>query len=410
MANDFLTPSKIVSEGLMHMENSLVMGAMISKDYSDDYTTVGDTISIRKPAQYIGQSNNLDITGYREDIQQATVPITMDRTESIAVQIGAKERTFSFDRLSEDVIKPAMIRLADRVEADIAATYYKFYHFGGTPGTVPSTFKALADVGAILSDGAVPTTGRVGIHSPQATADLADGLKGTYVQSKAKTALEEANFGRYAGFDSYESVYAPTHVVGVNTGTPLVNGGSQNVTYAASKQTWSQTLNTDGWTNSTTGILKKGDVFTIAGVFAVNPVSLVSTGRLQTFTVLADADSGATTGPAALTISPPIIVDGAYKTVTAAPADNAAITVKTGAGGQGYKQSLLIHPSALTLVTRKLDIPTGSGVKTSTKSGNAVTISCTEFVDGNTLAQTFRFDILFKAECIDPRLGARLTN
>lgn len=410
MANAFLTPDKIISEGLMHLENNLIMGNMIRKDYSSEYTTVGDTISIRAPAQYSSQADNLDITSYREDIQQRTVPIQMNRTETVAVEIGAKERTFDFNRLSEDVIKPAMIRLADRVETEIASQYYKYYHFDGTPGTIPSTFKSLAGPGARLTDGAVPTTGRVAFHSPDASVELADGLKGVYVQSKAKTAFEEAEIGRYGGFTNYETVYAPTHTVGVATGTPLVNGGSQNVTYAASKATFSQTLVTDGWTNSTTGIVKKGDVITIAGVYAVNPVSKVSTGRLQTFTVLADADSGASTGPASLTISPPIITSGAYQTVTAAPADNAAITVKTGTGGTAYRQSMLIHPDSMALVTRKLDIPSGQGLKTTTKSGNAVTVSCTEFVDGNTLAQTFRFDILFKAEVIDPRLGGRLTN
>ena len=74
-------------------------------------------------------------------------------------------------------------------------------------------------------------------------------------------------------------------------------------------------------------------MFTIASVYAVNPATKASTGRLQTFTVLADADSGASTGPAALTISPPIITSGAFQTVNSAPADNAAITVKTGTGG-----------------------------------------------------------------------------
>ena len=131
---------------------------------------------------------------------------------------------------------------------------------------------------------------------------------------------------------------------------------------------------------------------------------------MQTFTVLADADSGATTGPAALTVSPPMITSGAYQTVTAQPADNAAITVKTGTGGTGYKQSLLMHPKAFSLVTRPLKIASGSGVKTSTKSGNKVTISATEYVNGDTLAHTMRFDMLFGVKCTDPRLVARLTS
>lgn len=105
-----------------------------------------------------------------------------------------------------------------------------------------------------------------------------------------------------------------------------------------------------------------------------------------------------------------MITSGAYQTVTAAPADNAAITVKTGSSGATNKQSLLLHPKAFALVTRPLKIASGAGVKTSTKSGNKVTISCTEWVDGNTLQHNMRFDMLFGVKCLDQRLGMRLTN
>lgn len=410
MANALITPSHVLNEGLMHLENELVMGALISNDYSDEFRAKGETISIRRPAQYTVQRDNLDITSAIQDIEQATVPVTLTKTATIAVKLTAKERTLSFDRLSEDVIKPAMIKLKDEIEMSIASQYYRFYNFSGTPGTVPSTFLSLANAGALMDDLAIPMSGRVALHSSQASANLADGLKGVFVQGIAKTAIEKAKIGEYANFENYKTQHAPTHTVGVATGTPLVNGGSQNVTYAASKNTWSQTLNTDGWTNSTTGILKAGDVFTIAGVFSVNPVSKQSTGRLQHFTVLADANSGASTGPAALTVSPPMITSGAFQTVSAAPADNAAISVVTGTGATAYRQSLLMHPSAMTLVTRALDIPQGQGVKTVTKSGNRVTVSCTEFVNGMTLDQIMRFDMLYETPVIDQRLGLRLTN
>ena len=410
MANSFFTTDKILQESLMLLENELIMGNAVYTDYSDEFTTVGNTINIRRPVQYAGIDDNLDITGVREDIQQATVPITMDKTFTIPVQIGALERTFDFDRFSKDILAPAMVKMKDRIETHIASKYEDFYHFTGTPGTVPSTFLALGKMGAVLTDGAVPQSGRLGFHGTEASLALADGLKGVFVQSKAKTAFEEAEIGRYAGFTNYETPYAPTHTVGALGGTPLVNGGTQSVTYAASKQTYSQTLVTNGWTNSVTGVLLKGDVITIAGVFAVNPVSRVSTGRLQTFVVKANANSGASTGPATITISPPMIISGAYQTVTAAPADDAVITVVSGAANTSYKQSLLLHPQSIALVTRKLDIPSGAGVKTTTKSGNKVVVSCTEFVDGNTLAQTYRFDILYKAVTVDARLGGRLTS
>lgn len=409
MPNTILTPSVFAQEGLMHLENELVLGAKVRADMSDEFNMKGDTINVRRPVMYLGQSNNLDITSYNEDITEGKTTVTMDQTLTIPVKITAKERTLSFDRLSEEVIKPAMIRMKDAIEVSLASLYSNAYWFSGTPGTLPASFKSLGTVDAILTDAGAPQGGRVAFHSPYAALELADGLKGVYVQGKAKTALEQAEIGRYAGFDNYTSVHTPTHTVGVNTGTPKVDGASQNVTYATAKDSWSQSLVTKGWTNSTTGILKKGDIFTIAGVYSVNPITKSSTGQPQTFVVLADANSGASTGPATLTISPPIITSGAYQTVTAAPADSADITVKTGTGGTGYRQSLLMDPSALLLVSRAIDIPQ-EGVKTTTKSGNRVTISCTSFVDGKTLDQIFRFDMLWGVKCLDPRLIARLTS
>lgn len=409
MANTFLTPSVFAQEGLMLLENELVLANKIHSDFSSEFAMVGDTINVRRPTSYLGQENNLDVTSYNEDITQGKTTVTMDKTLSVKVNISALDRTLSFDRVVEDVIKPVAIRFKDKIETSIASLYSNLYWFSGTPGTVPSTFLSLAQAGAIMTDAAIPMD-RFAVHSTDASVSLADGLKGVYVQNKAKTAFEKAEIGYYGTFDNFQSVHAPTHTVGVATGTPLVNGAAQNTTYALAKDSWSQTLNTDGWTNSTTGILRAGDVLELAGVYAVNPVSKASTGRLQTFTVLATANSGASTGPAALTISPPIITSGAYQTVTAAPADNAAITVKTGTGGTGYKQSLLLHKNAFGLVTRPLNIPQGAGVKTSTKSGNKVTISVTEWVDGNTLTQYMRFDMLWGVKCLDPRLGMRLTN
>src|SRR6185295_19470105 len=101
-----------------------------------------------------------------------------------------------------------------------------------------------------------------------------------------------------------------THTVGTKAGTPLINGGSQATTYAASGANNAQSLITDGWTASS-AILKQGDVFTIAGVFAVNPVSKDVLPYLQQFVVNADVSSDGS-GNATLNISPAIITTGAY--------------------------------------------------------------------------------------------------
>lgn len=406
------TVAEISKEMVRILENELVLGKMVGSDKLDtDRMKSGGVTTVRRQAQYLGQDNNLNLTAYQEDAIEGTVTVTMDNTWSNKVTVGALDRTLSFDRYSDMILKPNARRAAERIEASIAALYPAFYTFDGTPGTVPATFAAVANAGAVFTDAGNAMGGRVAVHSPTATALLAGSIAATNVQGNNKVALEKAMFGNFAGFDNYQSAFAPTHTVGPLGGTPLVNGGTQAVAYATAsvRNTWSQTLVTDGWTAAAALRLRAGDTFTITGVNMVNPNTKADTGRLQHFTVLSNASSDGA-GNLTMTISPPIITSGAYQTVTAQPADNAALTIQTGAANASHRQSLLLDPMAIALVTRPLDIPDDRGLKTSTITGEFVTMSVSEWVDGNTLDMNLRFDMLWKPVVLDPRRGMRLTN
>ena len=426
MANVLLTPRALVTATIAHLENNLVLANHVHTDYSKEFQDVGATIDVERPQRYAGQDDNLDVTNYEEDLIGGKFPLTLDKTKTIKFGIDPKDMTLSVmsAKIKEKYIDPAVTTLKDVIEkhlADVAAK--KFYNFYGTPGTLPASFLDLATPGAHMTNGAVPTSMRYAYHEPVAGVKLASGLTSVFVQGMAKTALEEASFGRYGGFDNYECVHAPEHTAGDYSGTLLVAGGSQKTTYAASKDTESQTLNIDGGANSISGFLLQGDVFTIAGVFAVNPISKMNTGRLQTFVVNATAatdGSGATT----VNISPPIIpynaafdptvkaevTEAAFSTVTAEPADNAAITVVSGAANSTHRNSLLMQKDAITLVTRPLKIETGGAFETSTVSGNKVSISCSKWGDPNTLKANWRFDMLFGGDSMNRGFGARLAN
>jgi hypothetical protein len=110
-----------------------------------------------------------------------------------------------------------------------------------------------------------------------------------------------------------------------------------------------------------------------------------------------------------LTISPPIIISGGFQTVTAAPASGAAITVKTGTASTGYRQSLLLDPNAITMVSRPIMVPDGMGVKTYLAAGDRAQVRVTEYVAGDTLNHSMRFDMLWGIAVTDPRRGLRLT-
>jgi hypothetical protein len=325
MANSFYTPTQVAQEFVHLLEQELVLGSAVGVDLSDEFKMNGSTVYVRRQMQYLGQDNNIDLTSYTEDVTEGTVAVSMNKTWSNKVSVGALDRSLSFDRWSEQVILPMARRAAEKIETSIAALYSKFYHFTGTPGTAPSTVLELADAGAYMTDVGIPVGGRLGFYSPTTGAKISSAVAALNVQGRNKTALEKASLGMIGGFDNYTTAFIPTHTVGVATGTPLVNGASQSVTYATAKNTWSQTLNTDGWTNSTTGILKAGDVFTIAGVFDVNPVTKATLPFLKQFVVKSDGSSNAG-GNLTLTIAPQIITTGAFQTVSAAPADNAALT------------------------------------------------------------------------------------
>lgn len=138
MPNTFLTPSVFAQEGLMQLENELVMGNKVHTDHSKEFTMKGDTISIRRPTQYEGQDDNLDVSSYSEDITQGKTTISMDKTVSIKVDVGALDGTLSFDRVQEDVIKPVVIKMRDRIETELAALYSSLYYFSGTPALFPA--------------------------------------------------------------------------------------------------------------------------------------------------------------------------------------------------------------------------------------------------------------------------------
>jgi hypothetical protein len=411
VANTIITPSVIAKEALMQLENNLVLSNQVHREYKKEFTGgVGDTVSIRKPVKFYTADG---ATRVNQDVEEKSTSIKIDQRKHVSWKFSTQDLTLSVEEYSERYIKPAAITLANTLDRSGYNLYRNVWNSVGTPGTTPSNFAAVAAAAQRLDEMAVPTDARSMMLNPAAHYAVAGNqLTLDAVGQMGKSAYEDAMVGRIAKFSTFSTQNVANHTVGVATGTPLVNGAGQEVTYAASTGTPSQTLNTDGWTASTTGILKAGDVFTIAGVYAMNPVpGEGATGKtkmpyLQQFTVLADANSGATTGPATLTISPAIITSGPYQTVSAAPADNAAITVM-GSGGTAYAQNLGFQKNAFALVTCPLEMPDGAAFK-ARESHNGLSIRIVKDYDITNDEDIIRMDILYGWKAIYPDLAARL--
>ena len=199
--------------------------------------------------------------------------------------------------------------------------------------------------------------------NPGANAAMVGALGGLFndpatISKQFKTGLMTSST---LGMDFQMSQNLPSHTVGALGGTPVIDGSNQGVTNSGATDNpyaGTTSLNIKGLTNSVTGWAKKGDVITIAGINAVNPVTKQDLGYLQTFVVTADANSDGS-GKATLVIYPGIVAGGAYKNVTARTTDGNAVTVKSGTAATSYSQNILFHPDAMALVTIPMDVPNG---------------------------------------------------
>lgn len=415
MANTLITPTIIMRESLMHLTNNMVMANLVDRRYEDQFADaayngnkVGDTITIDRGVQFTVRDGPVVSN---QDVVHGKETFVIDQQKGVDFSFTSKDMTLSVSRFNEKYVEPAMIQLANQVDADLCSLYTEFPMWVGTPGQLIDSFSDFDKGVERMDTAAIPTALRRAVLSSADKHGIQRSLANQY-QSPGivEDALRRGFVGQLSGVDTYMDQNIKRHTVGALGGTPLVDGAAQTTTYAVAKDTMTQTLLLKGATASVTGWAKKGDVFTIGtgatGVFMVNPVSKDVTDVLQEFVVTADAASTAG-GAVTLTISPPIIISGAYQTVSNTLSDGAAITFK-GTAATGYNQNLLFHKNAIALAVVPMQKPTAAPW-TVRESYKGISARLIPIYDGTNDVERWRFDILYGRKVVDRRMGLRLS-
>lgn len=402
MANAIITPTIIAKEALMQLENNLVMGNQVHREYKKEFVKVGETVNVRKPVKFTVQDG---ATFVAQDVEEANTSITVSSRKHVGWKFDTQSLTMSIENYSERYIKPAAIALANKIDLDGCALYDDVWNWVGTPGQTVNSFTDFALAPRRLDEMAVPSDMRRAVLSPADHWGLAGGATALYMQNIASDAYRKGMIGNLGGVDTFMDQNVYKHTVGAHAGTPKVNGSSQDTTYALSKTTNTQTLAVDGITGA--GTLKAGDVFTIADVYSVNPVNKLTTGVLQQFVITADAATVSSSLSVNLTIAPAIITSGPYQTVNSAPADDALITF-LGTAGTAYPQNMVFHKNAFALVTVPLEMPDGVSFK-ARETHNGLSIRVIKWYDGVNDEEKIRLDILYGWKAIYADLATRLS-
>jgi len=405
MANNLLTNNIVIKEALPILRNKLPMVSMVNKQFQDTITDenarAGGVINYKRPPRYIGRQGEL-----------MKVESTVETSRNLVLQQAGVDVSFSLKdlQLSMDdvkrgglttVLEPAMTAIAAQIEVAGMLLYRGIGNVVGTPGTPPTSSSVIARGNALITAaGGQLSNKRAAIVDPFTDASLADQLSLRFnPQAEQSKTYMEGMMGRALGFDFYDSPAVATHTAGIYGGTPLVNGGGQT----------GSVLATDGWTPTTTS-LNVGDTFTIAGVNSVNPQTRSDTGQLMGFVVTAKTVTDGA-GLSNISISPAITPGGQFQNVSAAPADNAAITITSGTSGQSSRQSLLFDPLAFTFASAPLALPPGNGVAyagRATDKMSGLSISCISDYDIKNNQMLTRFDVLYAWDLAYPELAVRL--
>jgi hypothetical protein len=286
------------------------------------------------------------------------------------------------------------------VDADVANAYKSIFNTVGTPGTTPATALVLLQAQQKLNESAAPMSPRYATVNPAANAGLVNGLSGFFnpvgtISRQFKTGMMGEGVLGYDEMNMSQSIV--NHTTGSRAGTILVNGAVSTQGQA--------TISLDGLTGATDTVTV-GDVFTIAGVFAVNPQTRLSTGSLQQFVVTA-AQTGVSNALANVAISPPMYTSSnALATIDAFPADNAAVTF-VGVASTTYPQNLVYHKNAITLATADLLLPQGVDM-VSRQVHNGISMRIVRDYDINNDRMPCRVDVLYGFNTIRPPMACRI--
>jgi hypothetical protein len=404
MATTQLTIDKITQEAQRILHQELNFVGNCNRTFDDSFGVaggkIGSTLRIRLPSRFAVTKS---ATYTNVDNTDSSVALAVANQYHVPFEFTSADRALSIDDLSNRTLRPAMKQLASVVESDCFISAYRgIPGLVGTPGTAISSMRTLNLAGKTLDDNLAPYEGRMlHINSTQ-QVDINDASKGLFNdQQSLSEQFKSGMLRKYGGFDVYANTMTPRHTAGIATGTPLVDGAAQT----------GSTLHTDGWTAGQVGILKQGDVFTIAGVYDVHPETKVVRPELKKFLVTADVTSGGGAGDCDVLIYPPITTTGATQTVSAGPADDAAITVLTAPSTLlASDQSIAWHRDAFAFVTASLPLPTNNAeARQMVVDGINLRVALNAW---DPVADNFinRIDILWGFKVIRPELACRIAS
>lgn len=376
------------------------MDTQYDSQFAVDGAKIGDTLRIRLPSDFIvtdGPAMQL------QDNTQQYTSLTVSSQKNVATPYSIAERTMSIDRYSELVIAPMVNALCGKVASTImrgaeGGVCNLVSNTDGAGTIISPTMDQFTGANAVLDDQGATMMDRRCVQDPTSDARTVSSLAGLLNPSQEISAQFRSGMMKSGlGFDRFfRDQTVIKHRTGTYNNAGTVNGGGQSTSTSGGNLV----------VNAIAGTIRKGDIFTIGGVNAVNRTTKDSLETLRQFVATADVANGAVSIPC----YPGIIAsstgvaggpDQQYQTVDATPLNGAAITVVTPASSV-YRKSLAYTQKAVTMASADLVMPKKAVEEASRTSFDGVSMRMlTDYLPLTDQLAT-RLDVLFGFKYIRP--------
>lgn len=403
MSNTFKLVQYVNNETVVRFVNKLRIGKTAYRDgFEKDFMrlpfAIGRSVDYRMEEQYLA-SDGLDSTSTAQDINQDIRTLTIDQAKHIKITMDSLELTLDRQRDQPYLdmhLNPITKTLANTVEGQLSDVLKNgSYHVVGKPGQGITNQSMINFARGKMEKLAVPDDGRRYVAmNVDDSISMANGMANYFNNKVNSSVITDGYLTNLSGFDLFESVYAGRHTSGVgDTTDPDANGLIACGQIAATVSNGSViTLKT--LANSTNGVLLKGDIIQIEGVYSVNPISKRSTGDLMTFTVTDTSVNSDGSGNATVNVTPAIIISGAKQNVTGALNLNTAVSLYSS-----HNYNLAYHSKGIVFCAPPL-VKLEGGVISSVATSKdwAIALRYMKYANGDKASQNDKMDIIWGAQ------------
>lgn len=352
-----------------------------------------------------------DITGQYKDLVELTVPATL--TESHIRNVPVKltgvdlNNPYAFD----NIVKTSNILLSNKLDTLVANRVAERGTLAVINAGAIDTYDDAAEADALMLEQQATRGERIMLLNPRMAKNIAGNLAARQTMNTAPmNAYQRSTLQPIAGFDTFRVDYGKSITGSAGAGY-LVSGAQSYTPVSADSNGIPADNRTQTLAVKTGTGAAVGDVFTIAGVYAVGHINKQSTGQLKTFRINAINGGNWTISPAIVPADGTAVAQKAYANVTTGAAADAAITIlntKTTAASVFYEKSAIeiVHAD---FNTEPFEASGKRVRKATTDSGIQIVMLSDSNVD--TLAANYRLFVWANVEVLNPELaGIMLEN